>query len=196
MQVQTIGSEQMRQIERAKAVKKRLYAGQSVEKAKIYQLEQKVEVLQMKVAQAAEQANEAAMIHIRDLETELSDLKETHKKLLVQLKKMGMEKLVQGAMMEIEDQAKTVPSSAIVHAVSLVSKITTRERHGICRQRRLVFWRSVEAWILKQRTRRSYPEIAQVVGGRDHSTIIHHVQKVAGNYEHYRKAIDAVEALL
>ena len=49
---------------------------------------------------------------------------------------------------------------------------------GPRRQRPLVKARQVSMYVFRELTELSYPDIARVFGGRDHTTAIHAVQKI------------------
>lgn len=59
--------------------------------------------------------------------------------------------------------------------------ITMEDLRGIKRKHPLVYYRHLVMWELKMVVKPdiSYPEIGRLMGGRDHSTVIYAVQKIA-----------------
>jgi chromosomal replication initiator protein len=55
---------------------------------------------------------------------------------------------------------------------------TVEALKGKSRQRPLVTARQIGMYVMREQTELSYPAIARVFGGRDHTTVIHAVEKV------------------
>ena len=80
----------------------------------------------------------------------------------------------------------------------------TADRYGftvdaICgpsRTRPLVTARQVAMYVVRNLTDYSYPAIARVFGGRDHTTVIHAVQKITGQMKERRQIYEQVTDLL
>jgi chromosomal replication initiator protein len=81
---------------------------------------------------------------------------------------------------------------------------TTASRYGftvdaICgpsRTRPLVTARQVAMYLTRNLTDYSYPAIARVFGGRDHTTVIHAVEKISGQMKERRQIYEQVTDLL
>lgn len=67
----------------------------------------------------------------------------------------------------------------IIRAVAHASGLTRAEVMGRCRHKSVVSARQAGMWIAQRGTRRSLPEIGRAFGGRDHTTVLHGVRKVA-----------------
>lgn len=184
------------QVARAKEIKARLYGGKDVEKSRIFALTQEVLRLKKLLSESAVLADDAAQIEIRELKTALEDMQDRHSQLVVILKQNGLYRFVENWECEMADSRPVLTAVQIIHAVTVVSNIPTTERHSIRRQAHLVFWRSVEAWLMRKYTRRSYPSIGKITGGRDHSTILHAIRKVDEDFDTYKAAVEKVEELL
>lgn len=66
----------------------------------------------------------------------------------------------------------------ILNALSEVSGYSTDEIAGKCRERELVAVRQVYCYIAATKTGHSLKNIGRLIGGRDHTTVIHSRNKV------------------
>lgn len=92
------------------------------------------------------------------------------------------------------------PAAAILQAVAARFGFTVAELQGQCRKPSVVRARNAAAFLLRARgtsagKQRSYPEMAAALGGRDHSTIIHAVQRAIDRAARDPAYAEAVEAL-
>ena len=67
---------------------------------------------------------------------------------------------------------RACPSVDLVEIAARAFMTTTDVLRGDCRQQRLTHARAIVANALRQRSL-SYPKIGRMLGGRDHTTIIH-----------------------
>ena len=67
---------------------------------------------------------------------------------------------------------------------------------GPSRTRPLVTARQVAMYLVRNLTDYSYPAIARVFGGRDHTTVIHAVEKISGQMKERRQIYEQVTELL
>ena len=67
---------------------------------------------------------------------------------------------------------------------------------GTSRRRPLVTARQVGMYVCRELTEYSYPAIAREFGGRDHTTVIHAVEKVSGLMKERRQIYDQVTGLI
>ena len=67
---------------------------------------------------------------------------------------------------------------------------------GGSRRRPLVTARQVAMYIFRELTDLSYPGIAREFGGRDHTTVIHAVEKIKGLMAERREIYDQVTSLI
>ena len=70
------------------------------------------------------------------------------------------------------------PIGAIMRAVCEKFVVSQMELCSQRRQAHLVRPRHVAFWLCKELTAATYPEIARMFGGRDHTTILHGVKKI------------------
>ncbi len=77
------------------------------------------------------------------------------------------------------DQPRRITPQVILDATSETFGFTVDELCGPNRRRPLVTARQVSMYVFRELTDFSYPAIGRVFGGRDHSTVMHAVEKVA-----------------
>jgi chromosomal replication initiator protein len=69
------------------------------------------------------------------------------------------------------------------------------EIRGQSRRRPLVTARQIGMYVMRELTDLSYPAIAREFGGRDHTTVIHAVEKIGGLMKERRQIYDQVTEL-
>lgn len=89
-----------------------------------------------------------------------------------------------------------VTAATILANTVRASGYSKAELTGPGRMKDLTYWRHIAVWLLhKRRKSLSFPGIGLIMN-RDHSTIIHGINKVRDNYDQYEADIERVEALL
>ncbi len=78
------------------------------------------------------------------------------------------------------DQPRRITPQVILEATSETFGFSVEELCGPNRRRPLVTARQVSMYVFRELTDFSYPAIGREFGGRDHSTVMHAVEKVAG----------------
>jgi chromosomal replication initiator protein len=78
------------------------------------------------------------------------------------------------------DQPRRITPQVILEATSDTFGFTVEELCGPNRRRPLVTARQVSMYVFRELTDFSYPAIGREFGGRDHSTVMHAVEKIAG----------------
>jgi chromosomal replication initiator protein len=76
------------------------------------------------------------------------------------------------------DQPKTITPQDILKATAQTFGFTVEELCGTSRRRPLVTARQIGMYVFREVTDFSYPAIAREFGGRDHTTVIHAVDKI------------------
>ena len=84
----------------------------------------------------------------------------------------------------------------ILEATSKMFGIPVEEIIGKKRQRPLVAARQVAMYVVRELTDLSYPAIAREFGGRDHTTVIHAVEKISTQMRTQRPTYDQVTELM
>lgn len=87
-------------------------------------------------------------------------------------------------------------SETIIKIVAYASGFEERELKSARRHNQLVRWRQICMYMLYQHTGMSTPAIGRRLGGRDHSTVLHALKKINGDYESFRTEIELVENFL
>ncbi len=89
------------------------------------------------------------------------------------------EELVSVALTDLIPQRNTFEPSRVVDVVASVFGITPEKLLGRDRTRAAALPRQVAMYLLRQEANVSLPQIGQVLGGRDHTTVIYACEKVA-----------------
>ncbi len=93
-------------------------------------------------------------------------------------------------------QPKPITPQVILEATSKMFGIPIEEITGKKRQRPLVTARQVAMYVFREMTDLSYPAIAREFGGRDHTTVIHAVEKISAQMQTQRPTYDQVTELV
>ena len=93
-------------------------------------------------------------------------------------------------------QPRQITAKVILEATSNTFEFTVDELCGTSRRRPLVNARQIGMYVFRELTDFSYPAIAREFGGRDHTTVIHAVEKVSGLMKERRQVYDQVTALI
>ncbi|MGV3757914.1 MAG: chromosomal replication initiator protein DnaA [Actinomycetota bacterium] len=93
-------------------------------------------------------------------------------------------------------QPRPITPQVILEATSKMFGIPIEEIIGKKRQRPLVTARQVAMYVFRELTDLSYPAIAREFGGRDHTTVIHAVDKIGTQMQHQRSVYDQVTELV
>lgn len=89
--------------------------------------------------------------------------------------------------------AETIITTVAEHFGLTVAEITGRRRTT-----RLVYPRHVAMYVLRDQLGLSYPDIGRAMGGKDHTTIMHGVDKITAgrSQSHISQALDAIRSKL
>ncbi|MDP1819400.1 MAG: chromosomal replication initiator protein DnaA [Acidimicrobiales bacterium] len=93
-------------------------------------------------------------------------------------------------------QPRPITTQVILEATSKMFSIPIEEITGKKRQRPLVAARQVAMYVVRELTDLSYPAIAREFGGRDHTTVIHAVEKISTQMRTQRPTYDQVTELM
>ncbi len=89
-----------------------------------------------------------------------------------------------------------ITPGAILDATASTFGFSVADLCGTSRRRPLVNARQIGMYVFRELTDFSYPAIAREFGGRDHTTVIHAVEKVAGLMKERRQTYDQVTELI
>ncbi len=93
-------------------------------------------------------------------------------------------------------EARPITPDVILDATSEMFGYDVDELKGKRRHRSLVQARQISMYVVRELTDLSYPAIARVFGGRDHTTVMHAVEKVGKQMAERRQVYDQVSALI
>ncbi|MBW3668107.1 MAG: chromosomal replication initiator protein DnaA [Actinobacteria bacterium] len=94
------------------------------------------------------------------------------------------------------DQPRQITPKAILDATAETFGFSVEDICGTSRRRPLVNARQVGMYVFREVTDFSYPAIAREFGGRDHTTVIHAVEKISALMKERRQIYDQVTELI
>ena len=95
-----------------------------------------------------------------------------------------------------DSQPREITAAVILEATSKMFGFPIDELRGKSRRRPLVTARQVGMYVCREMTDLSYPAIAREYGGRDHTTVIHAVEKIGALMKERRQIYDQVTELI
>lgn len=95
-----------------------------------------------------------------------------------------------------EPQPRQITAQLILDETSRQFGFSIEEIQGGSRRRPLVTARQIAMYVTRQLTELSYPAIAREFGGRDHTTVIHAVDKIGALMSERRQIYDQVTELI
>ena len=94
------------------------------------------------------------------------------------------------------NESRPITPGVILDATSSMFGYEVDELKGKRRHRSLVQARQISMYVVRELTDLSYPAIAREFGGRDHTTVMHAVEKVGNQMAERRQVYDQVSALI
>jgi chromosomal replication initiator protein len=94
-----------------------------------------------------------------------------------------------------DSQPRQITPAVILQATSEMFGFPIEEIQGKSRRRPLVTARQIGMYVFREMTDMSYPAIAREFGGRDHTTVIHAVEKIGALMKERRQIYDQVTEL-
>lgn len=95
-----------------------------------------------------------------------------------------------------EPEPRAITAQLILDSSAERFDFTVEELCGTSRRRPLVNARQIAMYVMRELTDMSYPAIAREFGGRDHTTVIHSVEKVKNVMAERRQVYDQVTELI
>jgi chromosomal replication initiator protein len=95
-----------------------------------------------------------------------------------------------------DNRPRIITPQVILEATCTRYGFTIEDLCGKSRRRPLVAARQVAMYVMREMTDLSYPNIAKEFGGRDHTTVIHAVEKIATLMKERRQIYDQVTELI
>jgi chromosomal replication initiator protein len=93
-------------------------------------------------------------------------------------------------------QPRSITPGLILQTTAETFGFSVEDLCGPSRRRPLVIARQISMYVFRELTDFSYPAIAREFGGRDHSTVIHAVEKIATLMKERRQIYDQVTELI
>ena len=135
---------------------------------------------------------EHVLDNIRELEGALTRVTAyaalTHERITLEMSQEVLRDLV-------PDEARVITAEAIITATAGTYKLTIRELIGPSRKQPLARRRQIAMYLCRELTDLSLPKIGAEFGGRDHTTVIHAVDKVKGLMQSDKQIFDEVSLL-
>lgn len=82
--------------------------------------------------------------------------------------------------------------SDICRAVCAVYQVEGVDFHSPRRKKKAVEARMLAYWVARHYTSHSFPKIGEMIGARDHTTVLHGVRKVEEQIDRFRRPIELV----
>ncbi len=90
---------------------------------------------------------------------------------------------VEAALRDLAESPKTLTPEQVITAVARFYRVSEKEIKGRRRSKDIVRPRQVAMYLARQETSASLPEIGVALGGRDHTTVLYGIEKIAGLME-------------
>jgi len=92
-------------------------------------------------------------------------------------------------------EGRRITPSLVLETASKLFDFPLEDLCGPARKRPLVDARQITMYVMRELTELSYPSIGEQFGGRDHTTVLHAVQKITGQMKEKRPVFDQVTQL-
>jgi chromosomal replication initiator protein len=100
------------------------------------------------------------------------------------------------ADMLVDHQPRSITPDLILSETATLFNFSVEALKGKSRHRPLVNARQISMYVFRDLTDLSYPAIAREFGGRDHTTVIHAVEKITGAMRERKQVYDQVAELI
>lgn len=104
--------------------------------------------------------------------------------------------LVEVALADLMPSRGDIEPDAIVSEVAVYYKLTVEKLLGRDRTKEVAHPRQIAMYLLREEAKISFPQIGEVLGGRDHSTVMSAIEKIKSQYDNgegrVRKDIDSL----
>lgn len=131
--------------------------------------------------------------NIRELEGALNRIIAYHQLNAIVPTLESVKKLLAGLTTNL--QKKTVTPKDIIHTVSNFYDVQLDDLLGASREKKLVTPRQIIMFLMREEIKSSFPMIGQELGGRDHTTAMHAVDKIRTDYDNDEKIRREIEQL-
>ncbi|MCX7939139.1 MAG: chromosomal replication initiator protein DnaA [Thermoflexales bacterium] len=150
-------------------------------------LETRMAILQHKAAQMGrELPMEVVEFVARQVQSNVRELEGALTRLLATAEITGRPisvQLARDALSDLTGRRVDITPSQVIEAVAAYYNISVAEMVSPSRNKELVQPRQVAMYLLRQETDASLPEIGALLGGRDHTTVLHGVDRIRARLE-------------
>jgi len=145
--------------------------------------ETRIAILQSKAEHAGYELPQAILENIaRRFPSNIRELEGALTRIMAHAQLRGMEinaALVESAVADLMPQPPEIDPQEIVQAVVEEYEITEDELQSRSRAHRISLARHVAMYLLREHTPLSYAEIGELLGGRDHTTVMYGTEKIS-----------------
>jgi chromosomal replication initiator protein len=172
-----------------------------IAKIEMPETETKVAILKKK-ASASKIAlpNEVAFLLANSVKSNIRELEGLLTRLSAYSSLARIDITLETAKQVLKDFIKTEENDSnpedIIKIVSKLSNLKTSDLKGKRKSNSIVLPRQIAMYIIRKKTSLSLPEIGQLFGGRDHSTVIYSIKKIEALLQEDIKIREAVEEAL
>lgn len=129
--------------------------------------------------------------NIRELEGALQSV-------LAQSRLLGKIPSLQEAKEVLQKNIKTRKKTTVAHLIKIVAEfygISEKDIFEQTRKKQIVFPRQIAMYLLREDFNSSYPYIGEKFGGKDHTTVIHAYEKIAGDLKTNEKLQEDIKQI-
>lgn len=149
--------------------------------------ETRAAILRAKAARAGEPVPDDVLTYIaRKVPSNIRELEGALNRVLAHARLMNRPlnlETAQVALEEIVTRSREVSANQIVGAVAQHYRLSREDLTGSSRARTVALPRQLTMYLIREETRTSLPQIGELLGGRDHTTVIHGCAKIAAQIE-------------
>ena len=150
-------------------------------------LETRIAILQQKAAvRGVSLASDVVEFVAKQVQSNVRELEGALTRLIATSDMMGRSITIQFArdtLVDLMGRRAHITPSQVVETVSKFYNLSVKELVSAARNRELVQPRQVAMYLIRQETDASLPEIGNLLGGRDHTTVIHGIERVKERLE-------------
>lgn len=96
-------------------------------------------------------------------------------------------KLAEGALGDLLPQTRSVPLERVVDVVARSFNLSAEKLTGRDRSKDVALPRQIAMYLLREETNASLPQIGAALGGRDHTTVMYAIEKIAEQIQNDRQ---------
>ncbi len=148
-------------------------------------LETRVAILRAKTDSLGRQVPDEVLTYLANrVQSNIRELEGSFNRLLAVSQLQGLPLTIEtakGALANLasDSQQRRVSVAAVLDAVAEYYRISGDDLRGKQRDKHIVGPRQVAMYLMREETEASLLEVGQALGGRDHSTVLHGVEKIA-----------------